>query len=192
VGTLEEIKPAAKVWLERGGRPVLGHGGAAILEAIGEERSIARAAQRIGMSYRYVWSYLNRMGRAVGEPVVETFKGGREGGGGAKLTQMGEHLLREYRRAERYISDRLRDEECWRSTGSGINSRNRLKGLVKRIERNGVLAKVEIEIGAPMIITALISKEAFEEMNIKIDDEVEAIIKATDVDIKREINICHH
>jgi molybdate transport system regulatory protein len=186
VGTIEEIKPAAKVWLERGGRPVLGHGGAAILEAIGEERSIARAAQRLGMSYRYVWSYLDRMGRAVGEPVVETFKGGREGGGGAQLTRMGEHLLKEYRRAERYVSDRLRDEEYWRSTGLSINSRNRLKGMVKRIERNGVLAKVEIEIGAPMIITALISKEAFEEMNIKIDDEVEAIIKATEVVISKE------
>lgn len=107
---MEEIKPVVKVWLERNGRPVLGRGGAAILEAIMEERSLSGAAQRLGMSYRYVWGYLERMGRAVGEPVVETFKGGRDGGGGAKLTRMGEYLLREYRRVEEYVGGILRDE----------------------------------------------------------------------------------
>lgn len=66
VSTLDEIRPAVKVWLERGGRPILGRGGADILEAIMEERSLSRAAKRLGMSQRYIWSYLNRMSKAVG------------------------------------------------------------------------------------------------------------------------------
>ncbi|MEM4727549.1 MAG: LysR family transcriptional regulator [Candidatus Bathyarchaeia archaeon] len=66
MSTLDEIRPAVKVWLERGGRPILGRGGADILEAIMEERSLSRAAKRLGMSQRYIWSYLNRMSKAVG------------------------------------------------------------------------------------------------------------------------------
>ncbi|HDN05653.1 MAG TPA: LysR family transcriptional regulator, partial [Candidatus Bathyarchaeota archaeon] len=49
------------------------------------------------MSYRYVWNYLKKIEDALGEPVVETFKGGKSGGGGARLTRLGESLLGEYK-----------------------------------------------------------------------------------------------
>lgn len=185
VGTLDHIKPAAKVWLERGGRPVLGHGGAAILEAIREERSLSRATRRLGMSYRYVWSYLERMSRAAGEPVVETFKGGRDGGGGAELTRMGEYLLREYRRVERNVSELLSDEEQWKAAGLKIRIRNRLRGMVRSVEKEGAVTRVEMEIYAPTIITALISTEA-EGPDLKVNDKVEVLIKANEVMIAKE------
>ncbi|UCB60615.1 MAG: ModE family transcriptional regulator, partial [Candidatus Bathyarchaeota archaeon] len=51
-------RPVAKVWLEFKGEPLLGEGGAEILEAIKREKAISRAARSIGMSYRYVWNYL--------------------------------------------------------------------------------------------------------------------------------------
>ena len=87
-----------KFWIEFEGNRVLGKGGAAILAQIKKEESISRAAEKLGMSYRYVWNYLNEVKRTVGEPVVETFKGGKSGGGGAKLTELGEYLLSEYNR----------------------------------------------------------------------------------------------
>lgn len=87
-----------KFWIEFEGNRVLGKGGAAILAQIKKEESISRAAEKLGMSYRYVWNYLNEVKRTVGEPVVETFKGGKSGGGGAKLTELGEYLLSEYTR----------------------------------------------------------------------------------------------
>lgn len=178
---LEEIKPAAKVWLERRGRPVLGQGGAAILEAIMEGRSLSGAAQRLGMSYRYLWGYLERMGRAVGEPVVETFKGGRDGGGGTELTRTGEYLLREYRRVEEYVSGILRDEGQQKAAELKLDIRNRLRGIVRSVERDGAVIRVEIEISAPTIITALIPTKVEEETDIKINDKIEAVIKATEV-----------
>jgi molybdate transport repressor ModE-like protein len=55
------------------------------------------------MSYRYVWNHLARIKNTAGEPIVETFKGGKTGGGGAKLTPLGEYLLKEYCRVKNYV-----------------------------------------------------------------------------------------
>ncbi|MGQ9530123.1 MAG: winged helix-turn-helix domain-containing protein [Candidatus Bathycorpusculaceae bacterium] len=92
-----------KIWLEYKGKPVLGKGGAQILEQIEKEKSISKAAEKLGISYRYVWSYLQRIKKALGEPVVETYRGGKSGGGGARLTKNGKKLLEEYKRMESYL-----------------------------------------------------------------------------------------
>jgi len=184
--TREKTKPTAKVWLEYKGEPILGSGGAKILQAIKEEKSISKAAQKIGMSYRYVWNYLAKMKNAMGEPIVETFKGGKVGGGGAKLTLLGEDLIKEYKRVEDYVGGILGDEEYWEAVGLKISARNRLKGVVKSVEKGDIVAKVKVEITSPATITALISTEAVENLNIKANDKVEAVIKATEVMIAKE------
>jgi molybdate transport system regulatory protein len=184
--TKEKRKPSCKVWLEYDGEPILGKGGAEILEAIKEAGSISKAAKKAGMSYRYVWNYLDKMRKVLQEPIVETYKGGRTGGGGARLTELGESLLREYRRVEGYVGEILVDAEHWEAVGLKISARNRLKGVVKTVETGKVASKVKIEISAPMVITALISREAVEELDIRAGDSVEAVIKATEVMIAKE------
>lgn len=184
--TRETAKPTAKIWLEYRGEPILGHGGARILETIKEERSISKAARKLGMSYRYVWNYLTKIKKTTGESVVETYKGGRSGGGGARLTQLGEYLLKEYHRVENYVGEILGDEEYWEAVGLKISARNRLKGVVRSVEKGDVVTKIRLEIEVPTTITALISTEAVEDLDIKVGDRVEAVIKATEVMIAKE------
>ncbi len=184
--TQEKAKPTAKVWLEFNGKPILGSGGAGILNAVNEEESISKAARKIGMSYRYVWNYLDKIKDTMGEPVVKTFKGGKRGGGGAKLTQLGENLVKEYNRVEDYVGEILGDAEYWEAVGLKISARNRLKGIVKSVEKGDIVAKVKIEVTAPASVTALISTEAVEDLDIKKGDKVEAVIKATEVMIAIE------
>ncbi len=104
------ITAACKIWLEKNGKPVLGKGGAQILEAIKNEKSVSKAAEKLGMSYRYVWNYVDRMNTVLGEPVVKAYRGGKQGGGGANLTNLGEELLQEYRRIEKHIKEALSDK----------------------------------------------------------------------------------
>lgn len=184
--TQKERKPIAKVWIEYEGTPLLGKGGAEILEAIRREKSISKAAKKTGMSYRYVWSYLAKISKVLQEPIVETHRGGKAGGGGAKLTKLGENLLKEYRRVESYVGEILVDEEYWEAAGLKISARNRLEGMVKHVEKGDVIAKIKIEIQAPTIVTALISREAAEELHIKAGDSVEAVIKATEIMVAKE------
>jgi len=178
-------KPSFKIWLERRGKPILGKGGAEILEQLEREESISKAAEKLGMSYRYVWNYLQKIEKAIGEPVMDTFRGGRSGGGGARLTELGKSLLVEYRRVEGYLNEVLADVEYWEAVGLKISARNRLKGKVVNVEKEAVTAKVKVEISVPTVVTALISREAVEDLGIKVGDEVEAVVKATEVMIAK-------
>ena len=74
------------------------------MKGIARENSISKAAETVGMSYRYVWNYIKKIEKTIGEPIVETYKGGRSGGAGAKLTVTGKNLLAEYVRLENCLS----------------------------------------------------------------------------------------
>jgi molybdate transport system regulatory protein len=178
-------KPSCKVWIEYNGKPVLGKGGAEILKAIAKEQSISKAAEKLSMSYRYVWNYLQKIQKAVEAPIVETYKGGKAGGGGAKLTALGQSLLEEYQRIEGYMSEALADQEYGEVLGLKISARNQLKGKVVSIEKDGITAKVKVEIKTPVVVTAVITKEAVEELGVKVGDEVNAVIKSTEVMIAK-------
>lgn len=179
------FKPSFRVWIEFNGKRVLGKGGAGILKKIDEVHSISHAAEKLGMSYRYVWNYLNETKKILGESVIETFKGGKVGGGGARVNDLGKSLLSEYDRinssVERYISDR----KSWEVKVVKISARNHLKGKVSSVKKDGVMAAVKIKVTVPAEITALISSESVEDLKIKVGDEVEAVIKATGVMIAK-------
>lgn len=67
-----------------------------------------------------------------------------------------------------------------------ISARNILKGKVKSIEKGPITSIVKIEVESPSTITAIISKESVEDLDFKIDDEVFAIIKSTEVMLGKE------
>jgi molybdate transport system regulatory protein len=66
-----------------------------------------------------------------------------------------------------------------------ISARNRLKGIVKKVEKDEVSAKIKIEIAVPTTITAVITREAVEDLDIRKGDTVEAVIKSTEVMIAK-------
>ena len=174
---------AAKVWIEwkeKGqGRQILGEGMARLLREIRQTNSIAKAAENLSMPYRTAWEHIRRIERVLGRKIVETRRGGARGGS-AKLTHEGEKILREYERYERFLNN-LIEEECLEAIFMKISARNYLRGVVKSVEKDGIAAKVRIEIKAPAEITALITREAVEELNLNEGDDVEAVIKATEV-----------
>lgn len=62
-----------------------------------------------------------------------------------------------------------------------LSARNKLEGEILDIDKKGVISKVEVKIDTPFTITAVITREAAEELKIKDGDIVDAIIKATEV-----------
>lgn len=89
----------------------MGPGKADLLGSIARRGSISAAAREMGMSYRRAWLLVEDMNKAFRRPVVDTLTGG-DGGGGARLTQLGEDALRRYRameaRAARAVAKELR------------------------------------------------------------------------------------
>ncbi len=179
--TRKQHKPSGKIWIEYKGKPILGKGGAEILREIDVEKSLSKSAKKLGMSYRYLWNYVQRIQSARGDKVVETYKGGKTGGGGAELTEIGKALLEEYTRLEVYMSEFLSHPNGSEVVRLKLSARNQLKGKVVALEKGIITAKVKVEIRGPAVVTAVITKEAVEDLNLEVGDEVTAIIKSTEI-----------
>jgi molybdopterin-binding protein len=52
---------------------------------------------------------------------------------------------------------------------------------VVAVEKGIITAKVKIEIKVPAVVTSVITKEAVEDLDVKVGDEVEVIVKSTEV-----------
>src|SRR4030065_1016694 len=165
--TQKKHEPQGKIWIEYQGNPIVGKGGAQILREIEAEQSLSRAAEKLGMSYRYLWSYVQKINAALGEHVVETFKGGRIGGGGAKLTDVGRVLLDEYRRLEGCLSLALSEARQSEVMGLRLSARNQLKGKVVAVEKGVITAKVKVEIMVPAGVTAGVTQEGVGDLDLK-------------------------
>ncbi len=72
-----------------------GPGKIELLRKVDEGHSISGAARALGMTYKKAWALVDTLNRGFGKPVVETSSGGR-GGGGARLTPLGEELVARY------------------------------------------------------------------------------------------------
>ncbi len=102
------LMPDYKLWLERDGEYIFGPGAYAILKAVHEEGTITKGAEKLQMSYRYAWGVIKKIEKELGITLVETFKGGTEGGGGAKVTENGLKLMEMYSDVNNAFSDVLK------------------------------------------------------------------------------------
>ena len=76
-----------------------GPGKADLLDLIGQQGSISAAARAMGMSYRRAWLLVDEMNQTFRNPLVESVRGGPQGGG-ARLTEDGKAALRYFRDIE--------------------------------------------------------------------------------------------
>lgn len=181
-----QLSPSFKIWFTKRGLDVVGEGGADLLRAIEKHGSITEAARQVGMSYKYAWDRLAEIQKTLGQPILQTRRGGKAGGGGARLTDEAVELLNDYDRTVRYVRRALNDNEQWEAIGLKISARNRIQSTVEKVEYGPVVSKVKMRINTPAVITAVITKEAVDELGIKPGDRVRAVIKATEVMIAKE------
>jgi len=69
-------------------------------------------------------------------------------------------------------------------TGRRLSARNRMTGVVRSVEVDGVMALVEIEAG-PFLITAAVTRDSVEELALAPGVEATATVKATSVMVER-------
>ncbi len=73
-------------------------------------------------------------------------------------------------------------------TGTGVlvalSGRNQLRGVVEEVRGDGLLSQVRLRIG-DQVLTAVITRDAVNELKLKRGDEAVAIIKSTEVMIGR-------
>jgi molybdate transport system regulatory protein len=93
-----------KIWLEKDGKVVFGHGREELFRAIDECRSLNAAAKKLNMSYRAAWGRLRASEERLGVKLVESDTAKK----GMTLTPAAKVLLDKFRQLEKDADAYLR------------------------------------------------------------------------------------
>jgi len=66
-----------------------------------------------------------------------------------------------------------------------LSARNRFRGVVRSVELDGLLAKVEIDVTEPARVVAIITRESAEELALKPGMSAAGVVKSTSVMVER-------
>ncbi len=98
----------AKIWLaDDQGNGIMGDGRYLLLREIRESRSLRKAAQNLGISYRKAWGDIRQAEQRLGFPLLKRQRGG-SGGGTSALTGQAVELLDAYTKTRDYIQTTVR------------------------------------------------------------------------------------
>ncbi|MBA2332022.1 MAG: TOBE domain-containing protein [Actinobacteria bacterium] len=72
-----------------------------------------------------------------------------------------------------------------RSGEQGLSARNHFRGIVRTVELDGFLARVEIDVTEPARVVAIITRESAEQLGLKPGASAAGVVKATSVMVER-------
>lgn len=98
--------PKFNIWLEEDGDVIISLWRIRLLTAIGETGSISSAAAHLGVPYRIAWQRLNEMETRLGQQLVITQTGGRDGGG-SQLTPLAQAYITQFQTLSQAINTLL-------------------------------------------------------------------------------------
>ncbi len=67
------------------------------------------------------------------------------------------------------------------------SARNQFSGRIVSVEKGAVGSLVKIQLDSPILMTAFITRESVEDLDLKKGDKAVAIVKATEVMIGKDI-----
>lgn len=158
-----KAKPTFKIWLETDEGYVFGPGVYSLLKKIRGEGTIKGAAEALGMSYRFAWGLLKKAEEKMGEPLVVSHKGGRSGGGGVEITDVGLRFLNYFEQVLARFSEEPKSSEV------GTLAMN---GEVTEMVQKGNDVFVTLRLIAPSNVRLDLSRETFENLDIDLGDRI--------------------
>jgi molybdopterin-binding protein len=66
-----------------------------------------------------------------------------------------------------------------------MSARNRLRGTVREVKMDGLLAQVEILVTEPVRVVAIVTRDAVEELGLEAGSPATAVVKSTSVMVER-------
>ncbi|HCU69753.1 MAG TPA: molybdenum-dependent transcriptional regulator [Desulfomicrobium sp.] len=193
----KDMSVLGEVWFSKAGQEFLGHSRIELLEKIDQYGSITKAGKAQGISYKTAWEQVDALNNLADEPLVIRTTGGR-GGGGTRLTEAGQEVVKRYRMIQREherflqsIGEHLEEGEKFyqflRKINMKVSARNLWSGRVEKISRGEVNALVELQLKGEDRLSALITTESLEALGLTEGSEVLAMVKAPAVMIVKDL-----
>lgn len=162
-----------------------------LLEAIGDNGSINRAARTVGLSYKAAWERLEAVNNLSAEPLISRQTGG-SGGGGTSLTEAGYRFLDRASTLQRHLrqlvtffqetpEDALAMLRTLQNIEMKISARNVWLGNVEHIDKGAVNSVVTVRLKGEDTIAAVITDNSVQRLGLVPGCEVLTIVKAPSV-----------
>jgi molybdate transport system regulatory protein len=178
-----------------GGRLLIGRERIALLESVMEHKSITKAAEVTGFSYKTAWDAVNAINNLLPRPAFVTRTGGPHGGG-AEVTGEGRRLILAFRRLEEKLGsisaaiaeEGLEQEKDLLFLGIGLklSVRNALFCTVVKITPAPVNIEVKLEVSPGIIITAAVTNASVHELGLAPGRCCIAMVNASSVMLAQE------
>lgn len=173
-----------------GGRLLMGRERIALLESVIEHKSITKAAEVTGFSYKTAWDAVNAINNLLPRPAFITRTGGSHGGG-AEVTEEGRRLIAAFRQLEAKlgrISTAIMEEGLereqdilLRGIGLKISIENALFCRVVKIMPAPVTVEVKLEIAPGSLITTSVTNASARELGLSPGRSCIAMVNASSV-----------
>jgi len=69
--------------------------------------------------------------------------------------------------------------------GETLSARNRFRGIVRSVELDGLIARIEIDVTEPSRVVAIVTRESAEELGLKAGMSAAGVVKSTSVMVER-------
>ncbi len=181
--------------LRAGGRLLIGRERISLLEAVMEHKSITKAAETAGFSYKTAWDAVNAINNLLPRPAFITRTGGSHGGG-AEITDEGRRLIRAFRRLEEKLgqisaaiaAEGLEHEEDLLFWGMGLklSVRNAFFCKVIKIVSAKVNVEVKLEVSPGFVITAGVTNASVSELGLSPGRHCVAMVNASSILVAQE------
>jgi molybdate transport system regulatory protein len=163
----------------------------ALLEAVDATGSINRAARTAGYSYRGAWLLLETAANLAQHPLIESATGGARGGG-SRLTPTAHVLLTAWKQLQTAHRGFLREQEAWllsqpalagalRRMSLKTTARNQFAGTISAVDAGPVSTQVTLTLAGGQEITATLTSQAAQRLQVHAGQEAIALIKSSAV-----------
>jgi molybdate transport system regulatory protein len=178
------VKPVPHLAFQSDRQTVLDETDALLLRRISEKGSLTVAAKLVGISYRNAWGRIKKLESNYGFRILDTKVGGVKGGS-ARLTPRGMALFKEFRHMRKYLFNAMDESESAGNVRYKLSARNIFPVKVVSIARGDITSSIKMASGSPVDFTSIISNEAVDDLDLKEGDNVQAIVKSTEVMIAK-------
>ncbi len=62
-----------------------------------------------------------------------------------------------------------------------LSARNRFRGVIREIEIDGFLARIELDVTEPTRVVAIVTRESVEQLGLEVGGSAAAVVKSTSV-----------
>jgi molybdate transport system regulatory protein len=177
-----------------GGRLLVGRERIALLEAVMEHKSITKAAEITGFSYKTAWDAVNAINNLLPRPAFVTRTGGSHGGG-AEVTSEGRRLILAFRRLEEKLGlistaitaeglEHDQDLLFW-GIGLKLSARNALFCKIVKITPAPINVEVKLEVSPGLVISTAVTNASVDELGLAPGRWCVAIVNATSIMLAR-------